>query len=83
MAISISHFEIKVRDLPGMEAFYTDTLGFRVTDRSPEDSSRGGHRMVFLSQNPGEHHQIVLNEANRSFSMKLKTAIFHRGHWII
>jgi len=63
MPISISHFEIKVRDLPGMEAFYTDTLGFRVTDRSPEDSSRGGHRMVFLSQNPGEHHQIVLNEA--------------------
>ena len=62
MPISISHFEIKVRDLPGMEAFYTDTLGFRVTDRSPEDSSRGGHRMVFLSQNPGEHHQIVLND---------------------
>ena len=62
MPISISHFEIKVRDLPGVEAFYTDILGFRVTDRSHEDSSSGGHRMVFLSQNPGEHHQIVLNE---------------------
>ena len=59
MPISISHFEIKVRDLPGVEAFYTDTLGFRVTDRSPP----GDHQMVFLSQNPGEHHQIVLNEA--------------------
>jgi len=59
MPISLSHFEIKVRDLPGMEEFYTGTLGFLVTDRS----SPGGHRMVFLSGNAGEHHQIVLAES--------------------
>ena len=59
MAISLSHFEIKVRDLPKMEEFYTGTLGFLVTDRSPP----GSHQMVFLSCDAGEHHQIVLAES--------------------
>ncbi len=59
MPISLSHFEIKVRDLPRMEEFYSGTLGFLVTDRSPP----GGHQMVFLSCNAGEHHQIVLAES--------------------
>ncbi len=59
MQISLSHFEIKVRDLPRMEAFYTGTLGFLVTDRSSPD----GHQMVFLSGNAGEHHQIVLGQS--------------------
>jgi len=54
MSMALSHFEIKVRDLPSMEAFYTNVLGFVVTDRSGD----GG--MVFLSAAPGEHHQIVL-----------------------
>jgi catechol-2,3-dioxygenase len=34
-------------------------LGFVVTDRSPE----GAPPMVFLSANAGEHHQIVLAQA--------------------
>lgn len=59
MPVSLSHFEIRVRDLALMEAFYTRTLGFRVTDRSPP----GGPAMVFLSCSPAEHHQIVLAEA--------------------
>ena len=58
MPISLSHFEIKVRDLVRMEAFYTETLGFVVTDRS----AGGAAQMVFLSGNAGEHHQIVLAE---------------------
>jgi catechol-2,3-dioxygenase len=57
MTIALSHFEIRTRDLPRMEAFYTATLGFVVTDRSAEG------KMVFLSANPGEHHQIVLAQA--------------------
>jgi catechol-2,3-dioxygenase len=61
MPISLSHFEIKVRDLPMMEAFYTGTLGFLVTDRSSPD----GHQMIFLSGNAGEHHQIVLAESEK------------------
>ncbi len=65
MPISLSHFEIKARDLHRMEEFYSGTLGFVVTDRSPP----GGHQMIFLSCNPGEHHQIVLAESeNGNFS---------------
>ena len=59
MRSSLSHFEIKARDFARMEAFYTDTLGFVVTDRRPPN----GSRMVFLSRDPGEHHQIVIREA--------------------
>ncbi len=67
MPISLSHFEIKVRDLPriGWQRFNSGTLGFLVTDRSPP----GGRQMVFLSCNAGEHHQIVLAESeNGDFS---------------
>lgn len=59
MTISLSHFEIKARNVARLEDFYTRILGFVATDRSPE----GNHQMVFLSLNPGEHHQIVLAEA--------------------
>ena len=53
MPLSLSHFEIKVRDLPTLEAFYVAVLGMVVTDRS--------ETMVFLSGHPDEHHQVVLN----------------------
>ena len=59
MTIAFSHFEIKARDVAGLEDFYTRILGFVVSDRSPPNA----HQMVFLSLNPGEHHQIVLAEA--------------------
>jgi len=52
----ISHLEIVVDDMAVMERFYTEALGFIVTDRS--DS--GPMKMVFLSHSPDEHHQIVL-----------------------
>jgi catechol 2,3-dioxygenase len=52
----LSHFELFVRDLVGMEEFYTRNLGFVVTDRGA-----GENGMVFLSRNPDEHHQLVLN----------------------
>jgi catechol-2,3-dioxygenase len=41
-----------------METFYTRYLGFVVTDRG-----QGEDGMVFLSRNPHEHHQVVLNPA--------------------
>ena len=56
MQITLSHFEITVRDMKRMEDFYTRVLGLVVTDRSPP----GEHEMVFLSAHPDEHHQIVL-----------------------
>ena len=55
-SISLSHLELYVNDVNGMEQFYTRLLGFIVTDRG-----QGPNAMVFLSANPGEHHQLVLN----------------------
>ncbi len=54
--IRLSHFELYVCDVAGMEEFYTRYLGFVVTDRG-----EGKDGMVFLSRNPEEHHQLVLN----------------------
>lgn len=54
--IALAHFELFVRDLATMQRFYTEALGFEVTDRG--DGSGG---MLFLSRNPAEHHQLVLN----------------------
>ena len=54
--IALAHFELFVRDLPRMEGFYTGALGFEVSDRG---DGPGG--LVFLSRNPREHHQLVLN----------------------
>jgi len=47
---------IFVADLARMEDFYTRVLGFAVTERG----ELGSTTMVFLSLDPGEHHQIIL-----------------------
>lgn len=52
----LSHFERYVRDVGPMAAIDTRCLGFVVTDRG-----EGPDGMVFLSHNPDEHHQLVLN----------------------
>ena len=54
--LALSHFELYVRDVQRMEAFYTGCLGFVVTDRG-----EGAGGMVFLSRSAKEHHQLVLN----------------------
>jgi len=54
--MTLSHFELYVQDVARMEAFYTHHLGFVVTDRGS-----GPDALVFLSRNPNEHHQLVLN----------------------
>ncbi len=46
-----------VTDLDPMVAFYCDVLGFRVTDRQPLPD---GTEVAFLSQDPAEHHQVLL-----------------------
>jgi catechol-2,3-dioxygenase len=53
---SFSHMGIFVTDPARMEDFYTRVLGFTVTDRG----LLGATALVFLSRDPGEHHQIVL-----------------------
>ena len=61
MSYTVSHFEIRARDQAAMEKFYTEVLGFIVSDRGVLD--RGpmkGRELIFLSHSPEEHHQIVL-----------------------
>lgn len=55
-SIALSHFELFVADVAAMESFYSRFLGFSVTDRG-----KGEQGMVFMSRNPHEHHQLVLN----------------------
>jgi len=54
--LAFSHMGIYVADLPRMEDFYTRMLGFAVTDRG----NLGSVKLVFLSRDSREHHQIVL-----------------------
>ena len=68
--IYLSHFELYVRDIVSMEEFYTRYLGFVVTDRG-----KGKNAMVFLSRNPDEHHQLVLN--SRQSHKAVKSPVDH------
>jgi catechol-2,3-dioxygenase len=54
--LCFSHMGFYVRDLERMARFYRDTLGFFETDRG----LLGTVQLVFLSRDPGEHHQVVL-----------------------
>jgi len=53
--LSLSHATVAVRDLDAMLDFYCDVLGFTVTNRG----AVGEAEMAFISQDPGEHHQLV------------------------
>jgi catechol-2,3-dioxygenase len=55
-AVHFSHIGIFVTDIARMEQFYTGFLGLLVSD----SGNLGTVRMVFLSRNPYDHHQIVL-----------------------
>jgi catechol 2,3-dioxygenase len=55
-SLTFSHMGIYVRDLTRMAHFYTEVMGFFVTDRG----LLGTTQLVFLSRDPTEHHQIVL-----------------------
>ena len=54
--MAFSHVGLYVVDMSIMVRFFTDVLGFSVTDRA---HSRGVD-VVFLTRNPDEHHQIAL-----------------------
>ena len=58
MKLSWSHAVIYVRDQARMVEFYTDTLGFEVTDRGP--LAEGAPDIIFMSQDPDEHHQLAM-----------------------
>ena len=58
--LRLGHITLAVRDLDAMVGFYTDVLGFTVTNRGEPVPGMG--EMAFLSQDPTAHHQIVLVE---------------------
>ena len=60
-SVRFSHIGIHVHDLDAMEAFYSGLLGLEVTDRGKLPLP-GDPRIVFLSSDPSEHHQIALVE---------------------
>ena len=53
-----SHAVLYVQTLQPMLQFYSEVLGFLVTDRGP--LAEGAPEIVFLSQDPGEHHQLAM-----------------------
>lgn len=66
MSYTVSHFEIRARDPAGLAKFYTEVLGFIVSDRGVLDRGPAkGRELIFLSHSPDEHHQIVLIPAER------------------
>jgi catechol 2,3-dioxygenase-like lactoylglutathione lyase family enzyme len=54
--LTFSHVGLWVTDLEAMRDFYTDVLGFVVSDRGPI----GDTELVFLTQATSDHHQLVL-----------------------
>ncbi len=55
--LTLSHTTMAAKNLDDLLAFYCDVLGFHVTNRGEVP---GGGRMAFISQDPENHHQIVL-----------------------
>ena len=58
MALTWSHIVIFAKDTDRMLDFYTRVLGFQITDRGEIPGC--SYEIVFLSQDPSEHHQIGL-----------------------
>jgi catechol-2,3-dioxygenase len=56
--LTLSHFGLSCFDLERMEDFYMRVLGMTVTDRG--EIPGGSARLVFLTTDPSEHHQLVL-----------------------
>ena len=83
--LQFSHMGLSVKEIAKMEDFYGRVLGFTVTDRG----EAGGMKLVFLSRDPGDHHQIVLatgrpdalpaNVANPQFGPSINQISFRMG----
>ena len=55
LRLEVAHSVLYVRDVERMIGFYTEVLGFEVTDRGPI----GPQEIIFLSQVANHHHQVA------------------------
>jgi catechol 2,3-dioxygenase len=58
MKLSWSHAVLNVKDEKKILDFYTGALGFTVSDRGP--LGENGPDIIFMSQDPDEHHQLAI-----------------------
>ncbi|MCH2625363.1 MAG: VOC family protein [Actinomycetota bacterium] len=58
MALEFAHALMYVSDMDNMVDFYTNVLGFTVTDRGLI-AGEGSPAIAFLSNNPKHHHQFA------------------------
>ena len=72
MGLKLSHAFINVGHLDTVVPFYTDILGFQVTDRGHINDNV---EAVFMSQDPENHHQIALAD-----TLKDQTGGRNLGH---
>jgi catechol 2,3-dioxygenase len=56
----LTHFALFVEDLARMRDFYTGVMGLTVTDQGSFPDPDVPVDMVFMSNDPAEHHQFVL-----------------------
>jgi catechol-2,3-dioxygenase len=83
--LKFAHIGLAATDVPRLTRFYTEVLGFTVTDRG----DFGGAEVVFMSRDPEEHHQIVLtpgrpkklpkNTVNPDFGICIQQISFKMG----
>ena len=66
MGLKLSHAFIDVADLNKVAPFYTDVLGFKITDRGQINDEI---EAIFMSQDPDNHHQIALRKHCRTTVM--------------
>jgi catechol 2,3-dioxygenase-like lactoylglutathione lyase family enzyme len=57
--LEFAHAVVLVCDMERMVDFYTNVLGFEVTDRGPIDRPGTSTEIVFLSQTATHHHQLA------------------------
>lgn len=67
MQLHWSHVAVLVRDMEKMLDFYTNVLGFQITDRGPLPGP-GTSQIVFMSQVDTDHHQIAFVDGSRDES---------------
>ena len=73
--VTLRHVGMYVTDIEATLTFYTDVLGFTVSDRGPFR----GEQIAFLTRDPEEHHEIVVMSGRPAGSFGNINQISFRG----